>query len=67
MLKINEQVPNFEISTDKGSFKLSSRVKWIKVTNELEKNSFKKFLKSIFYFFLYKHRSHLMWKFECIK
>ena len=51
----------------KGSFKLSSRVKWIKVTNELEKNSFRKFLKSIFYFFLYKHRSHLMWKFECIK
>ena len=50
-----------------GSFKLAKRVKWVKVTNELEENKFKKFIKKFFYFFLYKKRSHLMWKFECIK
>ena len=51
----------------KGSFKLAKRVKWVKVTNELEENNFKKLLKKFFYFFFYKKRSHLLWQFECVK
>ena len=51
----------------KGSFKLVKRVKWVKVTNELEENNFKKLLNKFFYFFFYKKRSHLLWQFECVK
>ena len=51
----------------KGSFKLTKRVKWVKVTNELEENNFKKLLNKFFYFFFYKKRSHLLWQFECVK
>ena len=51
----------------KGSFKLAKRVKWVKVTNELEENNFKKLLNKFFYFFFFKKRSHLLWQFECIK
>jgi len=51
----------------KGSFKLVKRVKWVKVTNELEENNFKRLLNKFFYFFFYKKRSHLLWQFECVK
>lgn len=50
-----------------GRFKNLERVRWVKVTIELEKNPIKKLFKSIMYFFLYKKRSHLLWKLECIK
>ena len=34
----------------------------------LKEDQVKKIMrKKFFYFFLYKKRSHLMWKFECIK
>jgi len=50
-----------------GSFQLCTKVRWVRLSQELEKNYFLKLLKGFFYFFLPRKRSHILWKFKAIK